>query len=196
MSRFDFTDRLNFDEIDLTPPNRVISSIDFDLAMATNGIIHVGVEPYEGVITQQKPSFATTFAGMFQKASASYTVVPDMGKLGEEIHQYEIFLYTPSYPNYKFRMMFLRYGLASYPAEIVLEQGVASASMDMTGYHDLLFSVDNREQLEAIVDQVLKTDYIIEIMQELIRVDQMQKYRRLNNMKPIQCISSETSKEK
>ena len=191
MSRFDFTERLNFNEIDLTSPDRVIGVINDDLIKATRGIVRIGIEPYDGIITEHKPSFVTNFVELFQKNSESFSVLPDMGKLGGEIHQYELYLFTPSYPSYKFRMMFLRFGLASYPAEIILEQGIAAIAGDEKGFVDVLVRVDNREQLETFIEKVLNTDYIIDVMQELIRVDQIQKYRSINNLKPIQLIEAE-----
>lgn len=179
MSRFNFTDKLNFDEVDLTPPNRIVGTIGLEFAEATRGIIKLGIESYEGQITQQKPSFATSIAGIFQMASAQQSILPEMGKLGEEVHQYEIYLYTPSYAGYKFRLMFIRYGVASYPAEIILEQGTANAFAEFAASRsDPIIQVSSRRELEYLLENILSTQYILDVMQELIRVDQMQRQKK------------------
>lgn len=192
MSRFDFSEKLNFNEIDLTPPEKVIREANKELSRETKGIIGMGVEAYEGDIAQQKPSYA----GLFANSSGTFSVLPDMGKLGEERYQYEVYLYTPSYKSYKFRMMFLRYGMASYPAEVILEQGVADAASGDKRYADIVMRVENREQMEKLIDNILNTDYILAVMQELIRVDQMQRYRRSNHLGTMPPVTGKNSNKK
>ena len=188
MSRFDFTNKLNFDEIDLTPPVEVLDAISDELLEATRGKICLGVEPYEGTITQQQPSFATAIAGMLQKASASLTILPEMGKIGEEIHQYELFLYTPSYKGYRFRLMFIRYGVASYPTEIILEQGTADAFSDIasTDNFEPIIQVSSRKEFEMFIDRIFSIPYILGVMQELIRVDQVQTHKEAEKWKKVE----------
>ena len=167
---FDFSDKLDFADIDLTPPEKVIEEIAAQFEQATKGLVCVRIEGYDGHIFSYKQSFAG-IANMLADKTKDYDIQNDLGKLGEETHKYEVCLYTPLYENYKFRVFFLKYGVASYPVTLVLEQSVAK-SIKSSNY---ILSRDDRTGLECLVEKILNSDAVLEIVQEMIRVNQIRR---------------------
>lgn len=106
--------------------------------------------------------------------SPKYNDIQDsLGKIGEEEKKYVCYLYTPCYPKFKYRMFFMKYGIASYPVEFTLEESIAR---DIRGKNSNYFiTCDNREEVEALMINILTSKKVISIMQELIQINQSRK---------------------
>lgn len=50
----------------------------------------------------------------------------ELGEVGKEGFTYEFFLTSKGTPDYKFRVLFMRYDITGYPVTIVLEEGIAA----------------------------------------------------------------------
>ena len=97
----------------------------------------------------------------------------DLGKIGQETHKFECYLYTPEYDKYKYRVFFVKYDTSNYPVNIILEESVArSISGNNSGY---IMTCSTREELEELVYKIFNSKKLISVMQELIRINQSKK---------------------
>ena len=104
----------------------------------------------------------------------------DLGKIGQETHKFECYLYTPEYDKYKYRVFFVKYDTSNYPVNIILEESVArSISSGGSGY---VLSCDTREELEELMYKIFNSKKLISVMQELIRINQSKKALKDTNV--------------
>lgn len=167
--KFDIGSRLNFDPIDLTAPDKVIRNLCDQLSEETNGYVVAAIEEYNGKIESytQKSSMATV-AAMLGESEKKICIQNSLGKIGNEVKRFEFYLKTPTYEDYKFRVLFIEYGTGNYPVKVVLEMGVANEVLDSHGGYKIICK--NPDELEDLIFRVLTSEYIIHVMQELINI--------------------------
>lgn len=171
--KLNLNERLDFSDIDLTAPDKVIEDILSQLPEETNGIVLGMIQAYNGHVTSYTQSGLSTIAVALGTADKEVNIQKDLGKLGQETHKFECYLYTPQYDKYKYRMFFVKYGIANYPVNIILEESVAkSVSGGGSGY---ILTCNTREELEELIVKILTSKKIISVMQELIRINQAKK---------------------
>lgn len=174
-NRFDFTGILDFDEIDLTAPDMVIQEISKELSASTQNIITASIAPYSKHIFSHTESsgFASVAIALGTATSKTVDIQDSLGKIGEDAKKFEFFLSTPSNNKYRYRLFFLQYGIANYPVTVVLEQSIADS---ISGRRNSEYVIDcnNRNELEDLVMRVLTSKRVVKVMQELIRINQIQ----------------------
>ena len=174
-NRFDFTGMLNFNEIDLTAPDVVIQEISKDLSASTQNIITASIAPYTKHIFsyREESGFASVAIALGTAGGKTVDVQESLGKIGEETKKFEFFLSTPSNSKYRYRLLFFQYGMANYPVKVVLEQSIADS---ISGKRKAEYVIDcnSRDELEELVMQVLTSKRVVKVMQELIRINQIQ----------------------
>lgn len=172
--KLNLTTRLNFSEIDLTAPDKVVAEIFEQLPEETNGIILGAVKLYDGhIFSYTKRGLSSISIALGATEDKEIDIQDSLGKFGEETCKFECYLYTPEYPKYKYRMFFMRYDIANYPVKLVLEESIAnSISGNSSGY---IYSCKSRAELEELVTKILTSKRAIDIMQELIRINQAKK---------------------
>lgn len=165
--------KLDFEDIDLTPPDIVIGEVLNQLPDETNGLICGKIQQYNGHVVSYTKSGFPTIAMALGNQEREVDIQEDLGKIGTETHKYECFLYTPEYEKYKYRMFFVKYNISNYPVIIVLEESIAkSISIANKEY---IFTCNTRRELEELIVNVLTSKRIISVMQELIRINQATK---------------------
>ena len=173
-------DKLDFSEIDLTPPNVVVEEILSSLPSITNGMVMGKVEPYEGHVE----SYTTTervyspLTGLKEMLSTRdevrrVDIQNDLGKQGEDLKSFECYLYTPEYEGYRYRLFFMRYGLAKYPVQLTLEESIAKSITSLNSRY--IVNVNNRGEVENLINLIFTSQKVVSVIQELIRISQMQK---------------------
>lgn len=172
-NKFDFSGKLDFSDIDLTAPEKVIGEILSQLPEATNDIIHGKIQPYNGAVFSYKKVGIYGIAEALGTTEKTVDIQHDLGKIGQETHKFECFLYTPEYEKYKYRVFFAKYDLSNYPVSIILDESVAnSISASNSGY---VYTCNTREELETLIYKVFASKRIITVMQELIHINQAKK---------------------
>ena len=173
--KFDFSTKLDFNDIDLTAPNMVVEEIASQIAESTNNIIHGTVAPYSGhVFSYTQKGGLGSLSIALGTEDKRIDIQTTLGRQGEEKHKYEFFLQTPSYKSYKFRVCYLQHGISNYPVTVVLEQSIAN-SMCSDGNASYIFKCKDRADLEDLVVKVIYSKPVIGVMQELIRINQIKK---------------------
>lgn len=171
--KLNISERLDFNDIDLTAPEKVISEILAQLSEETKGIICGNIAAYNGhVMSYRKVSFSA-LAEAIGTTEKEVNIQNDLGKIGQDTHKFECYLYTPEHDKYKYRVFFVKYDTSNYPVSIILEESVArSVSGDNSGY---VISCATRDELEELIYKIFNSKKLISVMQELIRINQSKK---------------------
>ena len=177
VSKLNLTEKLDFSDIDLTAPDMVINEILTQLPEETNGLVMGKIVSYNGPIMSYKKKGVSSIAASLSLGIGTEDIEVDiqekLGKIGQETHKFECYLYTPEYEKYKYRVFFVKYDLSNYPATVVLDSSVAkSVSTSNTGY---IYTCSSRSELENLIVNVLTSKRVVSVMQELIRVNQAKK---------------------
>jgi len=69
--------------------------------------------------------------------------------------------------NYKYRVMFVGYGIAGYPVKVVLEQDIADElnNKEDSGY---IYTIDSKTEFEELLVSVFNSKTMQKIIQNLI----------------------------
>lgn len=180
-NKLNISERLDFNDIDLTAPEKVISEILTQLSEETKGIICGNVDTYSGhVMSYTKIGFSSIAAAIGTgTVDREIDIQNDLGKIGQETHKFECYIYTPEYDKYKYRVFFVKYDTSNYPVNIILEESVArSISISNSGY---VISCATREDLEELIYKIFNSKKMISVMQELIRINQSKKASNNSN---------------
>ena len=173
-NELNFDGKLDFSEIDLTEPSLVISKILEELPTATHGIISGTIAKYNGpVVSYDEPSLDTSLAIHTVINGRHFDIQEDLGIFGECDKKYECYLYTSSYEKYKYRMFFLQYGIANYPARFTLEEDIARSIKGNDASY--IITCKNRKDVEDLLKNILFSKRVVNVMQELIRIHQAKK---------------------
>ncbi len=165
--------RLDFNDIDLTAPEKVISEVLTQLTEETNGIICGNISAYSGHVMSYTKAGFSSLSIAIGSADKEVDIQTELGKIGQETHKFECYLYTPEYDKYKYRVFFVKYDTSNYPVNIILEESVArSISSGGSGY---VLSCATREELEELIYKIFNSKKLVSVMQELIRINQSKK---------------------
>lgn len=172
--KLNINEKLDFNDIDLTAPEKVIEEVLAQLSEETNGIVLGKIAHYDGhVMSYTKSGLSAIALALDTAAQKEVNIQKDLGKIGQETRKFECFLYTPEYEKYKYRVFFVKYDVANYPVSIILEESVArSVSGTNTGY---VFTCNTRDELEDLVIKIFTSKKLISVMQELVRINQSKK---------------------
>lgn len=165
---------LDFTEIDLTAPDKVVEEILAQLPEDTQSIIWGSIVAYDGHVT----SYTTTRTSLAEAIGTITTekrvdIQNSLGKCGEEDKKFECFLYTSGYTKYKYRMFFMKYGIANYPVQFTLEESIARSIQN--GNSNYIVTCNNRGEVEDLLVKILTSKKVLGVMQELIRIYQAKK---------------------
>lgn len=187
--KLNISDKLDFNEIDLTAPEKVISEILEQLKEETNDMICGNIDKYEGHVMSYTRAGLSSISMAIGSIDKEVNIQSDLGKIGQETHKFECYLYTPEYDKYKYRVFFVKYDTSNYPVNIILEENVAkSISNGESGY---VLSCATREELEELMYRIFNSKKLISIMQELIRINQSKKSLRDSDMSEAQIVDHE-----
>lgn len=165
--------KLDFSEKDLTAPDIVINSILSDLPNETNDIIYGKIESYNGHIFSYTQKGLSSISFSLGTADKTIDVQDSLGASGETNKTFECYIYTPVYNHYKYRLFFIRYGIAHYPVTIVLEDSISrSISPSNSNY---IYKCNDRGELEELVESILTSKRVLNVMQEIITINQAKK---------------------
>ncbi|MBO5360074.1 MAG: hypothetical protein J6B25_04440 [Clostridia bacterium] len=172
-NKLNISEKLDFTDIDLTAPEIVISEILSELSEETKGIIRGNVAVYSGHVMSYTKTGLSALALSLGTSDKEIDIQNDLGKIGQETHKFECYIYTPEYDKYKYRVFFVKYDTSNYPVNIILEESVArSISTGSSGY---VLSCATREELEELIYKIFNSKKLISVMQELIRINQSKK---------------------
>lgn len=166
-------EKLNFDKVDLTAPDKVLEEIGAQLKEITNGMVECVVRPYDGPIrsyiqTRENPTNALITAFQTKPVEEKIDIQNRLGELGNTRKRFEVCLETPNDTDYKFRLMFIEYDATIYPVTVVLESDIANQLPQYgNGY---IYKLRTRNDFQDFILNVINTDKTVTILQQLINL--------------------------
>ena len=92
-----------------------------------------------------------------------------LGEVGEDRFTYEFFLTSKGTPDYKFRVLFMQYGITGYPVTVILEEGIADEiNHSDEGY---TYSIQNRKKYEELLKLIFGSKRFGEILTKLMQLN-------------------------
>ena len=93
----------------------------------------------------------------------------ELGEVGKEGFTYEFFLTSKGTPDYKFRVLFMQYGITGYPVTVILEEGIADEiNHSDEGY---TYSIQNRKKYEELLTMIFGSKRFGEILTKLMQLN-------------------------
>lgn len=176
--KLNLSEMLDFSEVDLTAPDKVVEEILAQLPEVTQGIISGSIIEYDGRVTSYTITTKSTAASLAAALGPATTekrinIQDSLGKYGEEEKKYECSLYTSGYMKYKYRMFFMKYGIAHYPVQFTLEESIAKSIQGTNSNY--IVTCNKREEVEDLIFEILTSEKVLGVMQKLIRIYQAKK---------------------
>ena len=171
MSKIDLSSKLVFSEEDLTSPEIVVEKLISQIKDETNSMVFGKIDNYEGAIDSYTvPSFAEQISEALGRDRKNVDVQQELGELNKETRKFEVFLCTPVYNQYKYRICFIEFGIANYPVKVVLEQSIADEINKAGKKNSYIYSCANRSELEELIVSIICSKKVISVMQEIINI--------------------------
>lgn len=183
-NKLNFLGKLDFSDIDLTAPDKVVEKILMQLPEATYNIIMGKIQSYDGHVFSYSKHTLYGITEALSSFEKTVDIQSELGKIGQETHKFECFLYTPEYDKYKYRVFFMQYGIANYPVTVVLDDTVVESISDASA--EYIRTCNTREQLESLIYEILNSKRLVSVMQELIRINQAKKQTK-NSIQTENC---------
>lgn len=185
--------RYDFKNDNEEAPEAVLEDICTQLNGITKAFVKGNVKEFEGPIESYH-----LLSGMASLAAAmgrteQVDIQDELGEIGEEASlKFEFFLSAPQIPNYKYRILFLEYGIRTYPVKVVLEQGIADElnGEEGSGY---IYEPESRQELEELLIRVIDSKKVTDIIQDLITVSARRLRKQTKDMsrqERIDCYNS------
>lgn len=172
--KLDLSGMLDFSEIDLTAPDKVVEEILKQIPEVTNNIVSGQIDEYNGYVTSYKTTKTSLAEALGTITTETHVdIQKSLGKRGEEENKFECYLYTSIYEDYKYRMFFMKYGIAHYPVQFTLEESIARSIQGANSNY--IVTCSNRGEVEDLIVQILTSKKVLSVMQELIRIYQAKK---------------------
>lgn len=173
-NKLNIVSKLDFNDIDLTPPNEVIRYIIDELEEETNTIICGKILRYNGQIVSYTDRGILSTKLDLGIGERHVDIQTKLGEQGDINNKFEFYLYTPLHKHYKYRICYLEYGISNYPVKLVLEQSIAD-DVFMEKNANYIITRSDRTALEELIINILNSKRVIKVMQELIRINQIQR---------------------
>lgn len=169
---YDLEHALTFSNALTTAPDMVISEIGGQLESITKGFVRGIVKKYDGsLLSAGQHQDLSSIASALGSSMAYKDIQQELGPVGQNTFQFEFFLSAPKLEHYKYRILFLEYGIGCYPVKLILEQGIADEIFG-TEHADYTIEYGTKDQLANAIINILNTQKIIRIIQELIDTSQ------------------------
>ena len=181
MEQLNLHEKLNFDNFDLRNPSAVIADILTQIQKETDGVITGIVAEYDGDVESYTEvyknfpvaqSLVTAFTRATQPSEqvVKVDIQNNLGKQGDAIEKYEVYLCTSVFKQYKYRICFLQHGIANYPVKVVVEQSIADEINKRGLNSSCTYMCENPSSLEELMLDILNTKTMLIAMQEIIHI--------------------------
>lgn len=144
-----------------TPYNYVEQQCNY-LNKITGGKVIARIETYEGKYKSEYSRILNV--GSF--FGEQYDVQDDLGDKDNKF-VYQFYLTSEFAPKYKYRIMFMAYGVSLYPLEISLEKSIA----DEIGSMNTEMVIDTEEEFLELLKSILKTEKVVGVVNNLLAIE-------------------------
>jgi len=148
-------------------PKEIIEQQCDSLERLTKGKITAKLSEYDGHIASYIKSGITSSIGAIGASlgDREVNIQEDLGEIKSDNFIFEFFITSKSTPNYKYRVMFIKYGIEFYPTLIVLDESIAS-ELDV----EQNIEVASQEKFEEILEKILNSNKIEKVINALLAI--------------------------
>lgn len=168
----------NFDVVLEELPKEVIERVFIDtIRESSRGLLKASINSYSGHIT----SYETTdnfglIASLGEKKTVYHNIQNELGELDKRYYTYELIIESVILKNYKYRVLFFRYGEAGYPVTVVVADAISrQLEIDCKGEKPYIYTINKHRELETLANAILCTKAIETTMQEAITASLLKK---------------------
>lgn len=139
----------------------------------TDGIIIGRISKYDGPIDSYSIAYTSVLAEAISKniMAESFNVQDQLGEIPRQSYfTYEFFITSRDTPDYKYRVLFLQYGLGMYPVKVVLDDDIAKEiAINETEI------IENPENFLDYITKILNSDKVTSVIISLLNIHKYQK---------------------
>ena len=158
--------KFRFDLVDKYAPDIVVRKSLEQIGEATNNYVVGRIEEYSGYIkSHTEKTGLAVLSDITVARNIEVDIQDSLGEQSEIDHRFEVYLSAKKLDKYKYRLMFIDYGATSYPVTVVLNERLARVYSDKYGD---TFIIKNMKQLEDLLEKVINSEVLIQIIQNLI----------------------------
>ena len=160
-------EKFSFELLDKYTPDVVIKKSLEQIEQATEGHVMGNIARYAGPVFSytKKNGLAALVTLQTSPDTLAVDIQQDLGEQGAEQNKFEVFLTVKGLEHYKYRMMFVKYSTISYPVTVVMNEDLAIA---YSGKRKDIFTITSMKKLEELMDNILNSDTMILLIQNLI----------------------------
>lgn len=146
-------------------PHDIISEQCKYLFEMTDGKVIARISPYKGIIKVILDQMDWNWQGVFEQDNG-FDVQNILGDQQSKFI-YEFYITAKAAPKYKYRIMFVAFGISVYPVEVSLEKSIA----DEIGMDKSEFTLSSEEEVINLVGKVLGSERISAVVSNLINIE-------------------------
>ena len=146
-------------------PLEIIQDIINSANEELKGIVKISVNEYDGhIFSYERLSLALSLRTVMGPSKVD--IQDDLGEVTESYSKYDVTFGSDYLPDYKYRLMFLGYGISGYPTTLVLERGVAD---DINGIDDsdYIIKAKDKDELKYYFETIIKSAPVIDVLQDI-----------------------------
>lgn len=181
----------SFDYESIIQPRELIE--DFFIPVIkekTKSYLFAEIKDYKGKIRsyeEKRTISAAELLGRTHDCKEFHDIQDSLGELGKELLTYELFVGSKLLSSYKYRILFVQYGKAGYPATVVLTDAI-SREINFTGSIEMpyIYKIGSMQRMKDLLNAILGAESLHSVMQEAINASivEEQRIRKQQDEKP------------
>lgn len=165
--KYELDANYDFSEVNIVAPNQVMQEVCDELNKITKGFVTGNICEYDGNIESYDTFGVMASIAASLNAVTRVDIQDKLGAIGDEVFKYELYLASNQIDSYKYRILFVSYGISGYPVKVVVEQGIAD---ELNGAEDsgYIYTIENNEEFEKLLVSIFNSKIIKKVIQDLI----------------------------
>lgn len=173
--------KFTFELVDTLTPDTVIRNAIKQIEEVTEGYVSGVIDTYDGPIYNYTKitGWAAAVSALQKSSEVSVDIQESLGEQDNEDHRFEVYLSAKALKHYKYRIMFLQFGTVSYPAQVVMNDDLATACL---GKFKNTLEVETMAELEELINAILESEIMIKLIQSLINESLRKEAQAINSV--------------
>jgi len=147
------------DNSELKSPKNIVQEQCDELDRITNSLVIGKIQDYDGPIRSYSSNLASAIT---RTMNPTFDVQDELGDVSGTKFRFEFFLSSKHTPKFKYRVLFLEYGISFYPLLIVMDETIAKElncqycveCNDETDFNNLLAGILNSDKMKNVVNSL------------------------------------------
>ena len=159
--------KLRFDDSCSRFPQDIVKEYSSVIKEQTRGFVQLNVDMYnEELDGDGLPSLTSSLRAVFA-LTHTVDVQDKLGDVNRERTRYEVCFGSGILDKYKYRIMFLEYGIGGFPVKLyIAREIVQSINRDME--INIVQVIPDEDSLKHLMDTILSCSLSVQLMQEII----------------------------